>query len=113
MTCSPNAVCNDSNDVYLWIEMLKPHHHRGSTPSHCPCIDDQHDRCLEELGNLGSTSNIAGAALSVIQPHDPFNYRDISRGSTSTKNVEHSTGWHHPRIEVIAGLACGQGKMGR
>src|SRR5260370_738858 len=112
MPCSSNVVRNDSDDVNLWIEVLKSHHHGGGTPCHCPCIDDQHDWCSQDFGNLGSASDVAGTALSVIQPYDPFDHRDISRGSNSTKNVEHATGWHHPGIQVIAGLGGGQGEMG-
>src|SRR5215470_13910806 len=113
MTDSPNAVGNHSYDVYLWIELLKSQHHCGCTACHGACVDDQHDRCLEDLGNFSSTANVARAALSIIEPHDPFNHRDLSRGSSRAKNVQHTPGWHHPGIQVIAGSGCGQGEMGR
>src|SRR5713101_7731770 len=113
MTRSPNAVGNPSDDVNLWIELLKSQHYCGCTPRHGTCIDDQHDRCLEDLGNLGSTSHVACAALSIIEPHHPLDHRDLSRGSSHTKNVQHTAGWHHPGIQVIAGSGRGQGEMGR
>src|SRR5947207_12792968 len=113
MTGSPNPVRNHSDDVYLWIEMLKSQHHCGCTPRHSTCIDEQHDRRLEELGNLGSTSHVAGATLAIIEPHDPFNHRDLSRGGSRAKNVQPTAGWHHPGIQVIAGSGRSQGEMGR
>src|SRR6266568_5623200 len=112
MTCSPNAVRNHSDDVDLWIEVLKSHHHCGCTPSHGACIDDQHNRCAKDLCNFSSTSNVAGAALSIIEPHDSFNHGDISSGS-STKNIQHTAGWHHPGIQVIARSGCGRCQMRR
>src|SRR6266581_4726372 len=112
MTRSPNAVRNHSCDAYLRIEMLKSQHNCSCTPRHGPCIDDQHNRCLQELCNLGSTSHVAGAALSIIEPHDPFDHRDISRGSSTTKYVQHTAGWHHPGIQVIARTGCGHCEMG-
>src|SRR5216683_3537590 len=113
MTGSSNAVRDHSCDAYLWIEVLKSQHHCGCTARHGPRIDDQHDGCLEELCNLGSTSHVAGATLAIIEPHDPFDHGDLSRGSSHTKNVQHPAGWHHPGIQVIAGAGCGQGEMGR
>src|SRR6266487_5983740 len=113
MPGSPNAVGNHSCDLYLWIEMLKPQHHSGCTPCHGTCVNDQHDRCLEDLCNLGSTSQVAGTTLAIIEHHHPLDHGDLSRGSSHTKNVQHTAGWHHPGIQVIAGSGCGQGKMGR
>src|SRR5216684_6891144 len=113
MTRSPNAVRNDSDDADLRIELLKSQHYCGCTPRHGTCIDDQHDRCLEDLGNLGSTSHVAGATLAIIEPHHPFDHGDLSRGGSRAKNVQHTPGWHHPGIQVIAGSGCGQGEMGR
>src|SRR6266566_8921462 len=112
MTRSPNTVRNHSCDAYLGIEMLKSQYHSGCTARHGPRIDDQHDRRLEELCNLGSTSHIASAALSIVEPHHPFDHRDLSRGCSCAKNVQHPAGWHHPGIQVIAGLGRGQGEMG-
>src|SRR5205809_7612920 len=113
MTRSPNAVGNHSGDVYLWIELLKSQHYCGCTSRHGTCIDDQHDRCLEDLGNLGSTSHVACASLAIIESHHPLDHGDLSRGSSHTKNVQHTAGWHHPGIQVIAGSGCNQGEMGR
>src|SRR6266699_2511475 len=113
MTRSPNAVGKHSDDVYLWIELLKSQHYCGCTSRHGTCIDDQHDRCLEDLGNLGSTSHVAGASLAIIEPHDPLDHRDLSRGSSHTKHIQHPAGWHHPGIQVIAGSGRSQGEMGR
>src|SRR5579884_323551 len=113
MACSPNSIRNDSYNMYLWIEVLKSQHNSGSTPRHCTCIYYQHDRCREQLCNLSSTSHIACAALSIVESHDSFNNGDIGRGSSATKNVEHTAGGHHPGIQVIAGLGCGKGEMGR
>src|SRR5947209_13734381 len=108
MTCSPNAVRNHSCDVYLWIEMLKSQHHRGCTPRHGTRIDDQHDRGLEDLCNLGSTSQVAGATLAIIEPHHPFDHGDLSRGSSPAKNVQHTAGWHHRSEEHTSELQSRQ-----
>src|SRR6266849_355879 len=113
MTCSPNTISNDSYNVYLGIKMLKSHHHRGCTARHCTCIYHQHDRGPQYLCHLGSTANLACAAKSIIEPHDPFNHSDISRGSSSTKNLQHTAWWHHPGIEAIAGLRRGNRSRGR
>src|SRR6266699_5213695 len=113
MPGSPNAVGNHSCDLYLWIEMLKPQHHSGCTPCHGTCVNDQHDRCLEDLCNLGSTSHVAGATLAIIEPHHSFDHGDLSRSGRPAKNVQHTAGWHHPGIQVIAGSGCSQGEMGR
>src|SRR5258708_37508237 len=113
MPGSANAIGNHSRDADLWIELLKPQHRRGCTPGHRPRIDDQHDRCLEELGNLGSTAYAAGATLAIIESHHPLDHGDLSRGSSPTKYVQHTAGWQHPGIQVVAGPGCGQGEMGR
>src|SRR5205823_2464613 len=113
MADSPNSIRNDSYNVYLRIEMLKSQYNCGCAPRHGACIYYQHDRGREQLCNLSSTSHIACAALPIVEPHDPFNEGDISRGSSATKNVQHTAGRHHPGIQVIAGLGCGKGEMGR
>ena len=43
----------------------------------------------------------------------PFDYRDVSACSIGTKNVQHAAGRHHPTIQVIARLGCGQCEVGR
>src|SRR5712692_7640385 len=113
MTHAPNAVGNHSDDAYFWIEMLESQHHGGGTPRHGTCIDDQHDRCLEDLRYLGCTSHVAGAALAIVEPHHPLDHGDLSGGSGTTKHVQHAAGWHHPGIQVIAGPGCSKCEMGR
>ena len=78
-----------------------------------PRIDDQHDRGLEDLCNLGSTSHVAGATFAIIEPHHSFDHGDLSGSGSSAKNVQHPAGWHYPGIQVIARAGCGQGEMGR
>src|SRR5258708_9324477 len=113
VTCSSDAVGEDAYHVDLWIDMLESQHHGGCTSRHRTCIDDQHDRCLEDLCYLGSTSYVACAPLAIIEPHHPLDHGDLSRGSSTTKHVQHTAGWRHPGIQVIAVSGCSKCEMGR
>jgi hypothetical protein len=51
--------------------------YRGHRAGHRPRVDDEHDRRVEEFGDVGGRGQFPAAALAVEEAHHALDDRDV------------------------------------
>src|SRR5271170_746978 len=95
-----NAIQDHSCKPQLWVEHLKAEHHRRDAPGSLCCVDDEHDRQLQQFGNLRCASSLRVPALSVEQSHHAFSDENIRPSCGILQNTPIRLFAQHPCIKI-------------
>lgn len=77
MRRSGRSVQNDTQQPNLRIEFRKTLYRRRYAAGYIRSIHYQHNRQLQQLGNLGRAAFVRASIHSIEQPHDAFDHGHV------------------------------------
>ncbi len=107
-----DTVEDDAGDAQPRVEGRVAMDHRGHGAGHRPRVDDEQDRRVEELGDVGCRGQLPAAALAVEEAHHPLDYRNVGPARAVGEERSYEVGAGEKGVEVAAWPAGGQSVVG-
>ena len=107
-----HAVQDDAGEAQAGVERRVAVDHRRGGTGHRPGIHHEHDRRVQELGDVGRGRQLPAATLAVEEAHHALYHGHVGTAGAVGEERGYEVGAGEVGVEVAAGASGGEGVVG-